>query len=257
MSVCLECVSKRFGNIVAVDNVSFEAGSGEFFVVIGPTGCGKTTILKLIAGLIRPDSGTISFGGRNVNELPPEARGVRMVFQGQDYALWPHMKIYDEKHYTNLSFSLRIRKYLPRRIRNIVEGVSDQVGIDRESYAKKPGQLSQGQKQRIAVGRALTIPPRVFLFDEPLANLDPASRYKVMKEIMRLHKELATTTIYVTHNLIEAVAMADKMAVMKEGRILQVGTPREIRERPENDFVEEFIRYSDVSYYESAFKRSL
>jgi ABC-type sugar transport system ATPase subunit len=134
MSVCLESVSKSFGDTLAVDNVSFEAGTGEFFVVIGPTGCGKTTILKLIAGLIRPDSGNIIFGGMNVNELPPEARRVRMVFQGQDYALWPHMKIYDEKRYTNLSFSLKIRKYLPRRIRNIVEGVSDQVGIERESY---------------------------------------------------------------------------------------------------------------------------
>jgi len=245
--VRLEGLTKTFGHVTAVKEVSFETFDEEFFVIVGPNGCGKTTILRLIAGLTEPDSGNIYIGDRLVNNLKPEERSVSMVFQG--YALWPHMKVFDEKAYSNLSFGLKIQKYLTERIKGIGEKVADQVGIERKLFSRKPDQLSAGEKQKVAIGRAITIPPKVFLMDEPLSNLDPPSRVHVMSEIKRIHDELKTTTIYVTHNLVEALAMADRLAVMKEGTIQQVGTPEQVCSHPANDFVADFIKYHDYLYY--------
>ena len=253
--VRLEDLTKRFGRVTAVKKVSFEVVNGEFFVIVGPNGCGKTTILRLIAGLTKPDNGNIYIGNRLVNDVKPAERGVSMVFQG--YALWPHMKVFDDKLYSNLSFGLRIKKCLTEKIKGIVGNVADQVGIDRQLFSRKPNQLSAGEKQKVAVGRAITIPPKVFLMDEPLSNLDPPSRVHIMSEIKRIHDELNTTTIYVTQNLVEAMAMADRIAVMKEGTIQQVDTPKQVYSHPANDFVADFIKYYDYLYYVHARRTKL
>ncbi|MGQ9543373.1 MAG: ABC transporter ATP-binding protein [Candidatus Bathyarchaeia archaeon] len=245
-SLILVDVTKEFGDIVAVDNLNLFIPHGEFFVVVGPSGCGKTTLLKLIAGLIKPDRGSIYIDGELVNDLPPPKRGVNMVFQS--YALFPHMKVFDEKKYSNLSFALKLRRYIAPTIRTIVEGVSDQVGIERILYPRKPGELSAGQQQKVAVGRSILIPPRILLMDEPLSNLDPQSRLKVIDELRRLHRELETTTVYVTHNLAEAMALADRMAVMNRGCIEQVDNPENIYNNPANEFVADFVKYFDFSY---------
>lgn len=242
----LKDVTKRFGGVVAVDGVNLHIPHGEFFVVVGPTGCGKTTLLKLIAGLLKPDRGEIYIDGRLVNDLPPSRRGVRMVFQ--NYALYPHMKVFDERKYSNLSFALKIRKYVSSRIKSIVGGVAKQVGIGEELFPRKPRELSAGQQQKVAVGRALVVPPKALLMDEPLSNLDPRSRVKVMEELRRLHRELETTTVYVTHNLAEAMAMADRMAVMNKGAIEQVDTPENVYRHPANEFVADFIKCFDLMY---------
>ena len=245
-AVRLENLTKRFGKVIAIKDVNLEAGDGEFFVIVGPNGCGKTTLLRLIAGLIEPDYGNVYIGDRIVNEAKPADRGVRMVFQS--YALYPHMKVFDEKKHSNLSFALKIRKFLTERIGNIVERAADKVGIERRLFDRKPNQLSQGEKQKVAVGRAITIPPKVFLMDEPLSNLDPPSRARVISEIRRIHDELRTTTIYVTQNLVEAMAIADRLAVMKEGTIQQIGTPEQVYKHPANDFVADFIKYYDYMH---------
>jgi len=251
-SVRLENLTKRFDRVTAVNNVSFEVANGEFFVLIGPNGCGKTTILRLIAGLIDPDTGNIYIEDKLVNNVKPAERGVNMVFQS--YALWPHMKVFDEKAYTNLSFALKIQKNLTEKIKSTVRKVADQVGIERKLFSRKPDQLSAGQKQKVAIGRAITIPPKVFLMDEPLSNLDPPSRLHVMTEIKRIHDELKTTTIYVTQNLVEAMAMADRIAVMKEGTIQQVDTPEQVYNHPANDFVADFLKYHYYLHYQQTRK---
>jgi len=245
-SLILVDLTKKFGDVIAVDSLNLFIPHGEFFVVVGPSGCGKTTLLKLIAGLLKPDGGRIYIDGVLVNDLPPVRRGVNMVFQS--YALFPHMKVFDEKKYSNLSFALKLRKYVTPKIKKIVENVSEQVGIERSLYPRKPGELSAGQQQKVAVGRSILIPPKILLMDEPLSNLDPQSRIKVSDEIRKLHKELETTTVYVTHNLVEAMALADRMAVMNRGGIEQVDTPENIYSHPANEFVADFIKYFDFGY---------
>jgi multiple sugar transport system ATP-binding protein len=241
----LRNVSKRFGKIVALNAVSFRVDEGEFFVVVGPNGSGKTTLLRVIAGLVRPDAGEVYIGGVNMKDRPPWQRGVRMVFQG--YALFPHMKVHDDRRFANLNFPLKIRKVLAEDIARVVSTVARRVGIEPDLYPRKPDQLSAGQKQKVAVGRALTIPPGLFVLDEPLSNLDPLSRGRVREELRRIHQEISATTLYVTHNLAEAMALADQLAVLNEGEIQQIGPPREVYERPVNEFVQRFLHSYDFT----------
>lgn len=240
----LKNVKKKFGEIVAVDNLNLKVKDSEFLVIVGPTGCGKTTILRLIAGLEKPDSGNIYFDGKIVNNLGPISRGVRMVFES--YALYPHMKVFDEKKYSNLSFGLMIQKHLGTAIKDKVLEVANKTGIESALFSRKPKQLSEGQKEKVAVGRAIAIKPKVFLMDDPLKNLDPQSKLRIRREILRIHKDLKTTTIYVTHNLADAMAMADRIAIMKERTFVQVDTPQMIYNHPINGFVEDFIKSYDL-----------
>jgi ABC-type sugar transport system ATPase subunit len=244
--VSLRNVTKRFGSTVAVDRLTFDVEDGELFVLVGPNGCGKTTVLRLIAGVIKQDEGDILIGDVNVRNLTPSERGVRMVFQ--NYALYPHMRVYDEDGYSNLSFAMKLRKYLKENIRNRVEQVSFRIGIGRELYRRRPRELSAGQQQKVAIGRAITLPPKVFLLDEPLVHLDPPSRLRVRGEIKSLHQELKATTIYVTNELPEAFAVADRLAVMREGRVVQIGRPREVYENPSDEFVADFLKAYDMRY---------
>lgn len=238
----LRGLTKRFGSTLAVNNLSARIFAREFFVVVGPTACGKTTLLRLIAGLLRPDRGEILFDGVRMNEVPPGRRGVRMVFQGQDYALYPHLEVYHPQRWSNLSFPLKLRQEKAAGIQERVGRVVRRLGISSEIFSHRPRELSEGQKQRVALGRATVLPPKVFLLDEPLSHLDPPARRTAREEIRRLHAELGTTTIYVTHDLAEAFLLGDRVAVMREGCFLQVGTPKEIRDRPANSFVAEFVR---------------
>ena len=241
--VRLEAVTKRFGDVLAVNDLSLDIRDGEFFVLVGPTGCGKTTTLRLIAGLERPDSGNIYIDGELMNEVGVGQRGVQMIFQ--NYALWPHMRVMDEKQYTNLNFALKIRKWLGKEIKGRVEDITRRIGIDSHLYPRKPDELSEGQKQKVAIGRSIVIPPRVFLMDDPMTNIDPPSRIALREEILKVHKDLGTTTVYVTHNMVDAMAMADRIAVMNEGSILQVDTPEQMYYHPRDDFIADFIRSYD------------
>jgi multiple sugar transport system ATP-binding protein len=239
----LRNVTKRFGDILALNAVSLTVEEGEFFVVVGPNGSGKTTLLRVIAGLVQPEAGDVYIAGVKVNDLPPSQRGVRMVFQG--YALFPHLKVYDERRLANLNFPLRIRKYLKEEIVKVISTVTRRVGIEKELYPRRPDQLSAGQKQKVAVGRALTLPPKIFVLDEPLSNLDPLSRVRVRDELRRIHGELKAATLYVTHNLPEAIALGDRLAVLNQGTIQQIGPPREVFARPANEFVKAFLHSYD------------
>ena len=239
----LRNVTKRFGDILALNAVRLTVDAGEFFVVVGPNGSGKTTLLRVIAGLVAPDAGEVFIDGVQVSELPPSQRGVRMVFQG--YALFPHLRVYDERRLANLNFPLRIRKFLQDEIAKVVSSVAQRVGIEKALYPRRPDQLSAGQKQKVALGRALAIPPKIFVLDEPLSNLDPLSRLRVREEIRRIHREIKATTLYVTHNLPEAIALADRLAVLKDGAIQQIGPPREVCEKPANEFVNLFLHSYD------------
>jgi len=239
----LRNVTKRFGDILALNAVNLTVDAGEFFVLVGPNGSGKTTLLRVIAGLVRPDAGDVYIGGAQVNDLPPAQRGVRMVFQG--YALFPHLRVYDDRRLANLNFPLKIRKVLREEIVKVMATVTRRVGIEKELYPRRPDQLSAGQKQKVAVGRALTIPPQIFVLDEPLSNLDPLSRLKVRDEIRRIHGEIRATTLYVTHNLPEAMALGDRLGVLNQGAIQQIGPPREVYEKPANEFVKAFLHSYD------------
>lgn len=248
----LRRLTKKFGRTVAINDLSATIEGREFFVVVGPTACGKTTLLRLIAGLLRPDRGEILFDGEVVNDLPPRERRVRMVFQGRDYALFPHLVVYKKRSWSNLSFPLKLHTKAAREIARRVGRVVRRLGIPREIFPRRPGELSEGQKQRVALGKALVLPPKVLLLDEPLSHLDPPARANARREILKLHRELKTTTVYVTHDLTEAFLLADRIAVMREGRFEQVGTPREIRERPATRFVADF-----VSAYRESILRAL
>ncbi len=236
--VSLDHVTKAFGSTKAVQDVSVGIGEGELFLMVGPSGCGKTTALRIIAGFYKPDTGFVMFDDRQVNDLPPYKRNTGMVFQ--NYALWPHMNIYE-----NVAFGLRMRKVNNRQRDDRVKRVLDIVKMS--EYANRfPNQLSGGQQQRIALARALVIEPGVLLLDEPLSNLDAKLRVEMRSEIRRIQKELGITTIYVTHDQIEALAIADRIAVMNVGSISQVGTSREIYQHPENSFVASFMGEPNV-----------
>ena len=227
-------LTKEFpGGTRALDDLDLRVADGEFFALLGPSGCGKTTLLRTIAGLEAPTTGAVAIGGRDVTRLPPGDRDVAMVFQ--DYALYPHMTVSD-----NVAYPLKIKKVPKReRQRTAAEvGASLQLGALLE---RRPGQLSGGQQQRVALARAIAYRPKVFLFDEPLSNLDARLRLEARTFLKRLQRELGVTTVYVTHDQSEALALADRMAVMEAGRIRQLGTPAEVFQRPANLFVAGFI----------------
>jgi multiple sugar transport system ATP-binding protein len=230
----LDNVSKVFsGGVVAVDSVSLTIAGGEFLVLVGPSGCGKSTLLRMIAGLESPSDGTISIGERDVTDLPPRARDVAMVFQS--YALYPHMTVRE-----NLGYGLKVRKTPKHEIRERVTRAAELLGLD-QLLERKPAALSGGQRQRVAMGRAIVREPQAFLMDEPLSNLDAKLRVSMRGQLGALHARLATTTIYVTHDQIEAMTLGQRVAVMREGRIQQVDTPQALYARPANLFVAAFI----------------
>jgi len=239
-SLVLDRVTKRYGSVLAVDQVSLMAEDREFLAIVGPTGCGKTTMLRLIAGLEKIDYGQIYIHGQRVGHEKPINRGVRMVFQ--DNALWPHMRVFKRNFYSNLSFSMKIRRQLPQKIEEKVNAIASRVGIGKKLYPRKPYQLSAGQKQIVGIGRAMTITPRILLLDEPLSNVDPQHRLTLRKELKDYHNEMETTTLYVSHNLPEAFFLADRVAIMQEGKIIQIDVPSRIRSHPANEFVRGFLQ---------------
>ena len=232
-SVAIRGVSKAFGLTAVIHGVDVEIFDGEFVVLVGPSGCGKSTLLRMIAGLENITSGEIRIGERVVNHLPPKERDVAMVFQ--NYALYPHMTVA-----ANMAFSLTLRGAPKVEIDERVKRAAAILGL--EAYLERfPRQLSGGQRQRVAMGRAIVRDPQVFLFDEPLSNLDAKLRVQMRTEIKELHQRLKTTTVYVTHDQIEAMTMADKIVVMHDGIVEQMGSPLELYDRPENQFVAGFI----------------
>jgi sn-glycerol 3-phosphate transport system ATP-binding protein len=232
--VALNNVTKQFhGGTCALDDLSLEIADGEFLILVGPSGCGKTTALRLIAGLEKATSGTIMIGDTTVNGISPRDRDIAMVFQ--NYALYPHMTVY-----RNLGFGLRERRTPRREVDRRVREISTVLGLG-DLLKRRPAQLSGGQRQRVAMGRALVREPKVFLLDEPLSNLDAKLRVQMRAELKRLHAKLGITTIYVTHDQIEAMTLADRIVVMSAGQALQVGTPQEVFSRPANLFVAGFI----------------
>ncbi len=241
-----ENVSKRFGGVTAVDDLSLEIGSGEFVSILGPSGCGKTTLLRMLAGLERPTGGTISIGDRVVNELAPAQRNIAMVFQ--TYALYPHMTVAG-----NIEYPLRKRRVAKdervRRVREAAAVLELEALLDR-----KPRELSGGQQQRVALGRALVRDPAVFLLDEPLSNLDAKLRTHMRAELIRLHRRIGRTMVYVTHDQLEAMTMSQRIAVLRDGRLQQFAPPRDIYARPGNDFVAGFIGTPSMNFLDGRLK---
>ncbi|MBN1832981.1 MAG: sn-glycerol-3-phosphate ABC transporter ATP-binding protein UgpC [Deltaproteobacteria bacterium] len=232
-NVRLKRITKKFDQTVAVRNVNLEIFDQEFVVLVGPSGCGKTTTLRMIAGLETISEGEIYINDRLVNQLPPRDRNIAMVFQS--YALYPHMKVFD-----NMAFGLKMRKVPKKEIKKRVQKTAEILGIE-DLLERKPKQLSGGQKQRVALGRAIVRDPEVFLFDEPLSNLDAKFRAQMRTEIKKIHDSLKTTVIYVTHDQVEAMTMGDRIVIMKEGLIQQVGRPLVLYNTPVNLFVAGFI----------------
>jgi multiple sugar transport system ATP-binding protein len=243
--VILSNVGKVYpGNVRAVKDFNLEIGNGEFVVLVGPSGCGKSTTLRMVAGLEEITEGTIQIGDRVVNDVPPKDRDIAMVFQ--NYALYPHMTVYQ-----NMAFGLKLRKFKKAEIDARVREAAEILGIQ-ELLERRPKALSGGQRQRVAVGRAIVRKPAVFLFDEPLSNLDAKMRVQMRTEISRLHNHLETTMIYVTHDQVEAMTMGDRIVVMKDGLIQQVATPTELYDSPANAFVAGFIGTPPMNFFDVA-----
>jgi iron(III) transport system ATP-binding protein len=236
--VRLENVGKRYGEQWVVHNVDLHIQRGEFFTFLGPSGCGKTTLLRMIAGFAQPDEGLVCLDGQAVNHMPPWRRDIGMVFQ--NYALWPHLSVFE-----NVAFGLRERKIPRGEMRERVSAVLEQVALNGMEM-RRPSQLSGGQQQRVALARTLVIQPRVLLLDEPLSNLDAKLRVEMRLELLKLQRDLGLTTIYVTHDQEEALAMSTRIAVIHQGRVVQQGEPRAIYEQPVNDFVAAFIGRSNL-----------
>jgi len=231
--VRIESVSKYFGNFRALNNVDLEIKKGEFFSLLGPSGCGKTTLLRIIAGFENPDTGVLTFDGQDVLDLPPNKRHANTVFQ--NYALFPHLSVFE-----NVAFPLRLRKIPGKELESTVTEYLHLVELEAHAH-KKPSQLSGGQKQRVAIARALINEPSVLLLDEPLSALDAKLRQHMLIELDRIHDKIGITFIYVTHDQQEALSVSDRIAVMDQGDVLQIGTPHEIYESPATDFVARFI----------------
>ena len=231
--IVLEGVTKRFKGVAAVDDLDLEVEDGEFLVIVGPSGCGKTTTLRMLAGFDTPTSGSVMIGGKRVNAMPPKDRNLAMVFQ--NYALFPHMTVAK-----NLSFGMKIRHEPRATIESEIARVADMLGIE-PLLGRKPSQLSGGERQRVALGRALLRKPQAFLLDEPLSNLDAALRTQMRTELQRIHRQFPVTTIYVTHDQVEAMTMADRVALMDKGRLQQIAAPQAMYEEPASAFVAGFI----------------
>ena len=247
-SVTFEHVTKRYGNVVAVSDLNLRIADQEFLVFVGPSGCGKTTSLRMLAGLEDVTAGNIYIGDRPVNDVPPKDRDIAMVFQS--YALYPHLDVTK-----NMSFALKLRKTQSKEINERVQQTAQVLGIQ-QLLNRKPAQLSGGQRQRVAVGRAIVREPQVFLFDEPLSNLDAKLRVQTRAEISKLHKQLGATFVYVTHDQTEAMTMGTRIAVMKEGGLQQVDTPQTLYDRPGNQFVAGFIGSPSMNFFEMQLIRS-
>ncbi len=240
-SVTYDHVTKRFDEVVAVNNLNLEIEDMEFLVLVGPSGCGKSTALRLLAGLEEITEGEIKIGDRVVNDVAPKDRDIAMVFQS--YALYPHMSVYD-----NMAFGLKLRDYPKDQIDDRVKNAAEILGIT-NLLERKPRQLSGGQRQRVALGRAIVRDPQVFLLDEPLSNLDAKLRVQTRAEITKLHKRLETTFIYVTHDQVEAMTMASRIAVMNHGVLMQVDTPQNLYDSPDNLFVAGFIGSPAMNFF--------
>jgi iron(III) transport system ATP-binding protein len=238
MNIRLEDIVKKFGTLEAVSHVSLNIQDGELFTLLGPSGCGKTTLLRLVGGFHKPDHGEIYFGDRAVSPLPPYERNIGMVFQ--NYALWPHMTIFG-----NIAYGLKLKKFSRTEMSEKISRALKLVNLTGLEN-RYPGQLSGGQQQRVALARALVLNPDVLLLDEPLSNLDAKIRIQVRAEIRKLQKELGITTIYVTHDQEEALTLSDRIAVINLGKLQQIGSPRDLYERPENPFVADFIGINNL-----------
>ncbi|HEY9851896.1 MAG TPA: ABC transporter ATP-binding protein [Leptolyngbyaceae cyanobacterium] len=232
-NVKLDKITRRFNNTIAIEDISFEVPDGQFWVLLGPSGCGKSTILRTIAGLETATSGNLYIGDTLVNDIPPRQRDVAMVFQ--NYALYPHMTVAE-----NLAFGLQMRKVDPKIIKERVEKVARSLDIS-HLLDRKPKQLSGGQQQRVALGRAIAREPKVFLLDEPLSNLDAQLRDDTRAELKQLHQRVGITTIYVTHDRVEAMTLADKIVILNRGKIQQIGEPQAVYARPANRMVATFL----------------
>ena len=247
-SVTYKNVFKKFGDAAAVDNMNFHVEDKEFLVLVGPSGCGKTTALRLLAGLEEITSGEIQIGDRVVNEVAPKDRDIAMVFQS--YALYPHLSVYE-----NMAFGLKLKKTPKDEIKRRVSQAAEVLGIT-DLLQRKPRQLSGGQRQRVAVGRAIVREPKVFLFDEPLSNLDAKLRVQMRAEISKLHQRLKTTFIYVTHDQTEAMTMATRIAVINKGRLQQIDTPQQLYDKPNNLFVAGFIGSPAMNFFPGKLRKN-
>ncbi|HDD26530.1 MAG TPA: ABC transporter ATP-binding protein [Acidilobales archaeon] len=243
VDVHLRDITKRFGRTVAVDGIDLDVNDGEFIVLLGPSGCGKTTTLRIIAGLEKPDRGRVFFGDKDVTYLPPRERYVSMVFQS--YAVWPHMTVFD-----NIAFPLKIKGLPKDEIVCKVKWAAELLQIG-DLLNRYPHQLSGGQRQRVAVARAIVVEPNVLLMDEPLSNLDALLRVRMRSELKKLQRKIKVTTIYVTHDQVEAMTMGDRIAVMNAGKIMQVGTPEEIYNKPQNIFVAGFVGTPQMNFFDA------
>ena len=245
-NVQFENLFKNYGDVKAVEDFNLKIADGEFIVLVGPSGCGKSTTLRMIAGLEDITAGNIYIDDSLINKVHPKDRDIAMVFQ--NYALYPHLSVKD-----NISFGLRAQKLPKMEVENRVLEASETLGLQ-GLLSRRPGELSGGQKQRVAMGRAIVRNPKVFLFDEPLSNLDAKLRHKMRAEMKKLHKQVGTTTIYVTHDQIEAMTLADRIVIMKDGVIEQVGTPNEVYKKPNNIFVASFIGTPAMNFFEGKVK---
>ena len=247
-SLAFRNVEKRFGTVEIIHGIGFDIADGEFTVLVGPSGCGKSTLLRMLAGLEEISGGTIAIDGQVVNDIESKDRDIAMVFQS--YALYPHMTVAD-----NMGFSLKLRKADPKLTRERVDHAAKILNLG--PYLERfPRELSGGQRQRVAMGRAIVRDPKVFLFDEPLSNLDAKLRVAMRAEIKALHQRLKTTTVYVTHDQVEAMTMADRIVVMQEGRIEQIGSPLELYDHPANLFVAQFIGSPSMNVVHGTLRRS-
>ena len=238
--VTLSALNKHFSDTPIIKNVDVQIQDGEFVVIVGPSGCGKSTLLRMIAGLEDPSSGDIFIDNQNVTALVPAKRGVAMVFQS--YALYPHMSVYK-----NIAFGLEVAKFTKAEIDQRVRHAANVLQLD-AFLDRKPKELSGGQRQRVAIGRAIVRDPKVFLFDEPLSNLDASLRVKMRLELAKLHRDLNATTIYVTHDQVEAMTLANKIVVLRDGQVEQIGSPMDLYDRPKNRFVASFIGSPSMNF---------